>query len=155
MGVEWGYFNKFEDVNDQYLPDRGEGDTVATQIVTAVNKLIYKWYNDGDVFDNTHGMQGWANDLSSYANWLYANVPESEEALDRIWSCRTDDAYEKLLRKLADTLLDADLLEVYDESPRKGSVYDCDGPFEFEWHNEDEEEEYQDDEDDESYYGHY
>ena len=70
-GVSWDYYNKFKDINEKYLPDEGEGDTLASQIVTAINKLVYKWYNDGDVFDNVNsGLQGWANDLSSYANWL-------------------------------------------------------------------------------------
>ena len=70
--VDWSYYDKpeFKAINSEYLPARGEGETKATQIVTAVNKLVYKWYNDGDVFDNTGALSGWANDLSSYANWL-------------------------------------------------------------------------------------
>ena len=51
VGVDWSYFRKFEPFNRQYLPDRGEGDTLATQAATAVTKLVYKWYNDGDVYD--------------------------------------------------------------------------------------------------------
>ena len=65
MAVDWSYFDKFDPLQDKYLPNRGEGDTIATQIVTAVAKLIYKWYNDGDVFDNTWYLDGWLNDLSS------------------------------------------------------------------------------------------
>ena len=49
--VSWDYFDKFKDVVHKYLPTVGEGDTFATQIVTAINMLIYKWYNDGDVYD--------------------------------------------------------------------------------------------------------
>ena len=47
--VDWGYFNKFEDTIDKYMPSSGEGETMASQIATAINKLVYKWYNDGDV----------------------------------------------------------------------------------------------------------
>lgn len=39
MGQE--YFRKFKKINDKYLPDYGEGNTFASQAVTAVNKLIY------------------------------------------------------------------------------------------------------------------
>ena len=83
MAVDWGYYDKFDGLMDKYLPMHGEGETKATQIVTAVNKLVYKWYNDGDVFDNTLHLEGWANDLSDYANWLadHANVGE---ILDKI-----------------------------------------------------------------------
>lgn len=35
--VNWNYFDKFKGVKERYLPDRGEGETKATQIVTAVN----------------------------------------------------------------------------------------------------------------------
>ena len=43
--VEWSAFDKFEPIIDKYMPDIGEGDSLASQMVTAVNKLIYKWYN--------------------------------------------------------------------------------------------------------------
>lgn len=79
--VDWSYFNKFDRANDEYLPSTGEGDTMATQVCTAVTKLVYKWYNDGDVFDNSYGLEGWANDLSSYANWLYKYVPQTRPIL--------------------------------------------------------------------------
>ena len=50
--VDESAFDKFEPIIDKYMPDIGEGDSLASQMVTAVNKLIYKWYNDGDVYDN-------------------------------------------------------------------------------------------------------
>lgn len=128
--IEWNYFDKFDELNNKYLPDHGEGETMATQICTAVNKLIYKWYNDGDVFDNTYKLDGWANDLSSYANWLYKWVKGTQEILDRI--CTADEnTYEQILKDLADTLLTKESLEYYAKLPAVGSVYVCDGKFEF------------------------
>ena len=82
--VDWDYFDKFEPIINKYMPDRGEGETMASQIVTAVNKLVYKWYNDGDVYDNTYILEGWANDLSDYANWLYKYVPKTQYTLELI-----------------------------------------------------------------------
>lgn len=130
-GVDWNYFNKFEPIEDIYLPTRGEGDTMATQITTAVCKLVYKWYNDGDVFDNSYQLEGWWNDLSSFANWLYKNVPESQQILKEIRDCEDDDDYEQLLKELADTLLDEGLLADYAEQPAIDSVYDSTGPFRY------------------------
>lgn len=143
-GVNWNYFNKFDDLNSKYLPNRGEGDNMATQIVTAVNKLIYKWYNDGDVYDNVNSpMEGWANDLSSYANWLEQNVPEVSDILKNIWDCYNSDDYEEdVLRPLADTIFREEFLSKYAESPRKGSVYDTDGVFKWGYPDEDEEDEW-------------
>lgn len=128
--VLWSYYNKFDEVNDKYLPRMGEGDTMATQIVTVINKLVYKWYNDGDVFDNTYGMTGWWNDLSSYANWL-VKLPEFAPILYGIMGCYSNSQYEDLLKRLADLGLDEMFLSKYD-IPKEGTIYKCDGPFKYE-----------------------
>ena len=131
MSVDQGYYDKFETVMEKYLLERGEGETKATQIVTAVNKLIYKWYNDGDVFDNTFFLEGWANDLSDYANWLYENT-ETENILDKISSCMWDREYEELLKELADKLLDEEYLYIQNKFDKVGTIYDCNGKFKYE-----------------------
>lgn len=147
--VGWEYFDKFKDSEDKYLPPQGDGDTMATQLVTAVVKLIYKWFNDGDVFDNNYGLEGWANDLSSYANWIYKNIPECKGILDKIKTAYIDDDYTNLLKSLADsTLGNSKLLTELDKKPKVGSVYDADGPFSFYDYEDDEDDEYYDDEED-------
>ena len=140
--MNWEYFDKpeFNDVNATYLPDMGEGETMATQIVTAVNKLIYKWYNDGDVYDNTGSLTGWANDLSSYANWLHQHTG-ADTILERIFKCRNDEDYENLLVDLADYTLRKEYLAAYANQPKLGTIYESYGPFEFIELSEDDEEE--------------
>lgn len=152
MSVDWSYFDRFQITNDRYLPETGEGSTKASQIVTAVTKLVYKWYNDGDVYDNRYFMDGWCNDLSSYANWL-VKYADAGEVLYRISDCRNDSDYEDLLKDLADKLLDMEDLEKQ-ETPVEGSIYDCEGPFVFEEPEEDDEYEdyeWEEDEDDEEF----
>ena len=156
MSVDWNYYSDpgFKEVERLYLPDRGEGDSKASQIVTAITKLVYKWYNDGDVYDNTGHLEGWANDLSSYANWLYKYVPSLRVILDRVYDCYGDDDYEDLLKDLAEIIRHTENLEKYTDKPTVGTIYDCDGPFEFRedgWEDEDEyeEEEMWEDEDEE------
>jgi len=131
MAIDWSYFDKFDGIVDKYLPTRGEGTTKATQIVTAVNKLIYKWYNDGDVFDNTYCLDGWANDLSSYANWLDNHTEEARGILNKIIFCFSSDDYEELLKELADRLLDEEYLAEQNGIKAEGTIYDCNGMFEF------------------------
>ncbi len=142
--MDWSYFDKFNNICDKYLPVSGEGDSVATQIVTAVCKLVFKWYNDGDVFDNTHFLEGWANDLSSYANWL-RRYAKAGYILDEIEDVINSTEYEQLLADLADTLLDEDFLEKCNQHEKTGSIYKCNGPFKF-VDGEDEEEDYWEDE---------
>ena len=131
MAVKWNYFNKFKKIHDKYLSICGQGNTKAIQIVTAVSKLVYKWYNDGDVFDNTYYIDGWCNDLSSYANWLSENT-NANEILNKISNCMDGSDYEDLLKELADTLLNEDFLLEQDKIERVGDIYKCDGSFKFE-----------------------
>lgn len=147
-GVSWDYFDKFTDLIETYMPSCGEGETMASQICTAINKLIYKWYNDGDVYDNRYCLTGWCNDLSSYANWLdkYINAIE----LNWITGIRTDGQYENLLKELADKYLDAKYLAEMANKPKVGSIYDCEGCYQFveDWGEEEEEDDDWDEDED-------
>ena len=139
---DWNYFDKFESIIDKYMEMSGEGNTKASQVVTAVNKLIYKWYNDGDVYDNTCYLTGWANDLSSYANWLAKYTDENVNGiLSEVFFAKNDDDYEEILKNLADYLLKEELLEEYSKEEKIGSIYECDGNFRFEEYSEEYDEE--------------
>lgn len=129
--MNWGDFDKFT-ADAKYLPMRGEGETKATQISTALNKLVYKWFNDGDVYDNTYNLEGWWNDISDFANWLYENTTDTaKEILDRIKYIETEDAYEHLLYDLCTELSNEKYLAEQDKHPKVGSVYSCCGHFEY------------------------
>ena len=139
---DWNYFDKFESIIDKYMEMSGEGENKASQVVTAVNKLIYKWYNDGDVYDNTCYLTGWANDLSSYANWLAKYTDENVNGiLSEVFFAKNDDDYEEILKNLADYLLKEELLEEYSKEEKIGSIYECDGNFRFEEYSEEYDEE--------------
>lgn len=132
--VDQSYYDRFRELNKNYLPQSGEGETMAEQACVAINKLVYKWYNDGDVFDNVHsGMMGWANDLSSYANWLYSYF-DCDELRD-VYDCTCDGEYETLLKNTADWVYGR--LDEFWNTSKKGSVYECEGPFEFDIGDED------------------
>ena len=151
MAVNWDYYDKFEGLMDKYLPVHGEGETKATQIVTAVSKLVYKWYNDGDVYDNSYVLEGWANDLSDYANWLWEHT-DANEILDNVINCYNNSDYEDLLQELTDKLLNEKYLEEQDKIEKVGTIYHCEGKFQFvEYEEEDYEEEDYDDDDEEEY----
>ena len=131
--ASWGDFDNpvADRMNELYLLDYGEGDTMANQIAAAVNKLVFKWFNDGDVFDNAHtGLEGFANDISDCANWLYTYVPITKEPLSGALKWISEQKYEDiLLGVFALTLCDEDLMSNYSNLPAIGSIYDCSGPF--------------------------
>lgn len=147
-GVRWDYFDKFDYLIDKYLPRRGEGENMATQAVTAANKLIYEWYNNGGAFDNNYGFKSFWNDVSCYANWLYANVEGADKVLSQIYECKTRDEYEHILKDIADLVFDESLLTKLENNDAEGSVYEK-GMSPFSYGDEDEDdddEEYEDDE---------
>lgn len=148
--MDWNAFDKFEDVIDKYMPMSGEGETMASQIVTAMNKLVYKWYNDGDVYDNTYSLKGWWNDLSSYANWLYKYTDEGM-MLAAISKCNSEDDYENLLYKMSRIFFNEDFLADYADKPKEGSIYECDGPFVFD-ENSEEEDDWEDEDNYDDFY---
>lgn len=123
------YYKQFSLILDKYLPDSGEGMTRATQIVTAVNKLMYGWYCNGDVYDSTGWLVAGYNDISSYANWLQKYVAEKDSLLWEVVRCKDDEDYEELLAEICATYLVPKFLEEQNERCSIGSIYKCDGPF--------------------------
>ena len=139
MNKDMDYLDNFNDIIHKYVPPIGEGDTKASQIATAVNKLIFKWWNDGDVYDNVRGhLSGWCNDLSSYANWLFIHTnADVRNILLSIENCYTEDNYTELLCILGDELLTEEVLTAAANEPKVESIYKCRGPFRFEEEEDD------------------
>lgn len=134
--VEWEEFDDISQILKEYLPLKGEGNNKATQVSTCINKLVYKWYNDGDVYDNNYYMDGWCNDISSYANWLYNHCDCME--LNEIKNINSESQYEELLFKMASKFT-PEVMEKLENEPKEGSIYEEDEPFSFrEWEEEDE-----------------
>ena len=127
----WNDFDVFDDTINHYMLARGEGNTMASQTVTAVNKLVYKFFNDGDVFDNNYVLEGWCNDISSYANWLANHVNGAEEVLDRICKCTCCDDYAELLYDLCIVCLGKPYLEYMSNFEKVGSIYEEEGKYNF------------------------
>ena len=147
MSVSPDYFNKFHDVINKYMKRTGEGNTKASQIVTAVNNLLYGWFNNGDVFDNQEPYE-WSehccNDISSYANWL-DKYTDLFNILADVYECTTEDDYEELLKTLADTALNEEYLIPYASQSKEGDIYKCNGSFKYVIHHDDEEEDEEED----------
>lgn len=129
--VDWSEFDTPEsnEINEMYLPNEGEGDTMATQAVTAVNKLISQWYNNGEVFDNRGGFGSTVNECSSYANWLANYVDGAEDILEFTCDTNFESHYEDGLKRLFDFVFNKSLLEELANKPAVSSIYDETGSF--------------------------
>ena len=132
MAFSWDDVDEYAKVLDQYLPASGEGDTMATQVATAVSRIGYHWFNDGDTI--------WTDECQSCADWLYKNVrgfdtviralnkqPFAGEQSLEDDDERYSDIYGDKLKKLLDVSVNLDL-EWLNEEPAEGSFFDCEGP---------------------------
>ena len=127
----------WDELTAEYMPKRGAGDTMLTGLLVAANKIIYRWYNDGDVFDNIqNGLDGFANDISGSANWLVKySTPQIRQILYTVGSTNTEAKYGKLIEDLEKALdefaKNEHLVDIFNSKPLHGDPYDEDGPFEF------------------------
>ena len=130
--VEWGYFDQFDPVLDNFLPPNGEGTNLAQQFTVATNKLIYGWYNNKDVYDNTHNITGGDDNLSSYANWLASRDDTCKQILNKIKDVKLYGQYEDILKVLADYVWTQKDFEELLNTPKTGSVYNATGDYKWE-----------------------
>ena len=118
----------YSKLNKDYLPSTDEGTNLAEQLVTATNKLIYKWYNDGDV------IAGDGNDLTNYANWIDMNFKETQSIFvkaETIYNSDDEDYLNLVLIPLIEFVFDEDRLKELSRYECKGSIYNCGGRFEY------------------------
>ena len=124
-------FNNLTDENssygiliDKYLPEEGQGENKASQLVTATNKIIYGWYNNGDA------ISGDGNDLTSYANWIdkYIKEPEIRKIL-KDNDIDYDDTYylSEIILPLIRFVFREDFLEGLASQEIEGDIYECNG----------------------------
>lgn len=138
--ITWSSFDTPESnaLEEKYLPDQGDGDNMASQAVTAATRLIYKWFNNGDVYDNSYGLSGWVNDISGSANWLAKHVPGARDILWRIQKTHSEEEYvSNILWPLFNLVYDSKLLSSLEKKPKVDDAYSCKGPFEFNYEDED------------------
>ena len=53
IGDDWSFDKLF----DLLVPESGKCDTLAGEIIRAINKIDYRWYNDGDRFFEDYGIE--------------------------------------------------------------------------------------------------
>lgn len=145
----WDDFDRWADMIHTYMLPRGEGETMASQTVTACNALIYEWYNNGGMFDTVScRIQRPWNDVSARANWLYKYHGWAVKGiLTSIADVKNFRDYTDLLYALCEVALDEDYLYDLAKREKQGSIYDCDGRFKCEDFETDYEDDYDDEED--------
>jgi hypothetical protein len=84
-----------------YFVREGEGETKASQLVTACCKIVYRYYNDGDRYDRASG------GLGTYSAWIRKHC----------FKLKTSDNYEEKLKYLIIRTIEN--VEKYANEPKK------------------------------------
>ena len=142
---------ELEDRNEKFfhlVPGQGKADTVQGEMLRAINKIVYRWGNDGDEYMRGYGTET-AGPAHSYL--INSNNPLQHE-LTIIFRRGTD--YEETIKLALKTILD--YIESLDEEDYISNTEDMlSYEPEFENEGEDEydeyEEDYYDDEEEDDY----
>lgn len=138
------YENKiFNSYSDKLMKSSGKSDTVAGEIVRAVNRICYRFYNDGDIIGCGYGNKT-CNAAGRYL-FKYGNKA-IKDVINELWDGRVkdefeameDNAYELLLSQLVEETvkyLDGKSEELNNETP---DMLDFSSDFDSEYDLEDE-----------------
>lgn len=79
--------NKINKLFEELVPTSGKADTVAGEIIRAVSRVGYRWYNDGDMIGRGYGKET----CNPAARYLAAKAGSRvERAISDMWDYRDE-----------------------------------------------------------------
>lgn len=85
------------------VPSSGKADTVAGEIVRAMMRILYRDYNDGDLFYEGYGVETCGDAVA----FLCDKLPDLESSFEGIAMRQLrDDVYTKEIKKISETVID-------------------------------------------------
>lgn len=126
---------ELQELFDKYVPATGKADTVGGELLRAINKLLYRYYNDGDVVGLDYGNET----CNAPARFLETNT-KLEPWVLKLWEYAADKKYESLLNRLAQKVIQVCKQDNLFEQANEEDMNDYDDPSDYTWAEEDEEE---------------
>ena len=93
---------------DKLVPNSGASKFAEGEMIRALNRLVYRWYNDGDKFFEGYGTEtaGPAHSFLVNSDQINRGEQRKLEALfDAVVGTYTDEEYEKMLDQVAELVL--------------------------------------------------
>ena len=118
------------------VPAEGKANTVAGEVLRAVSRLYYRWFNDGDRV--TPSVDSWAVTESVFSafNFLYQfrdpiSGFSTKALMEDIVFAATDEDYEQALERAADAVIEWAVAQP--DTPNEDDFLDTkfDGAFDF------------------------
>ena len=141
---------------DKLVPGNGDSEFVEGEMIRAMNRIVYRWYNDGDKF-----WQGYGTETAGPAHSFLVNSSEIpseerrrfEKLFDAVVGKYEDAVYEKMLNDLAEAVLTyvEGIPEDQYQKLEQG-MFNYKPEYEDEEEDEDDYDDYYDEEEDDDYY---
>lgn len=95
--------NKISELFEELVPNTGKADTVAGEIIRAICRIGYRYYNEGD-----HIGVGYGNETCNPAARYLMNIGDEQidNAISNMWGVYSDSIYEEWLDKLEKAVLE-------------------------------------------------
>lgn len=96
----------WSDLFEEFVPSSGPAETMGGEIIRAVNRVIYRWENDGDKFNEGYGLETCGSDaafLSENTDSRIENIIENAAELD---PSAPDERYSAAMKKLEEAVID-------------------------------------------------
>ena len=98
--------SKINDLTEQYVCTEGKCETLAGEILRAFNRIIYRYYNDGDVAGEGYGRET----VNPAVRFLFSQLPSIKQFFEINYYDKSlyyiDYDYETILNKIGFMILD-------------------------------------------------
>ena len=136
----------------QLVPSSGAAETVEGELIRAINRLIYRFYNDGDFFYKGYGAEtaGPAHSFLVNSNQIPFDLQSTLTSTFNKAIDAPEDGYERLIKFALEKILDhVEATPIDEYTPLKKEMFDFESEFEDDPYGEEEDDYYDEYEDDE------
>jgi|13_taG_2_1085334.scaffolds.fasta_scaffold08455_5 hypothetical protein len=135
-----------EPLYDELVPGSGKADTIQGEMLRAINRIVYRYYNDGDEYHTGYGTETAGPAHSFLVN---ANHP-LRSLVSKLFKDGTN--YEQTIKDVLDAILDHIESRQGKYTPNtEGDMFDFEPEFEDNEYEEDDYDDYYDEEEDDYY----
>ena len=98
IGDDWS----FEHLFDTLVPNNGKCDTLAGELLRAINRIEYRWFNDGDRFNEDYGIETCGQPAYFLAHYIYEEEDEAPfwNILLNVDTDGNDEKYDEMIEEL-------------------------------------------------------
>ena len=140
---------------DKLVPSSGDSETVEGELIRAINRIIYRWFNDGDYFYQGYGIEtaGGAHSFLINSKQIPFDLQSTLTSIFNKAEGAPEDGYERLIKFALEKVVDHVEATPEDEYTKLDrGMFDFEPEYEEDLYDEEEDDDYYDEYEDEEEY---